>query len=180
MISTALALALSLPVTLQAANETAVAIKNDDPETWSVEYPRIIRPYVVKYRKCLNGANRRVTGEADFEMQHRTDIPRCAEIADETKAGALDAMQGARTRISADEVETLFRNIGRIHIARGRDLDDQFMQRMQAAARAQAAYEDTRPRGLVIEMQDASVVKARTDRTAPNQDQGARSDDAQN
>ena len=176
MISTALALAMSL----QGATESAVAIKNDNPETWSVEYPRIIRPYVVEYRKCLNAANRRVTGEADFEAQHRSDIPRCADISDETKSGAIEAMMGARTRISAQEVDVLFKNIGLIHIARGRDLDDQFMMRMRAAERAQTNYENTRPRGLVIEMQDASVVKAHTDAIAANSDESTGSQNAQN
>lgn len=156
MISTAIALAMSL----QGATETAVAITNDNPETWSVEYPRVIRPYVVEYRRCLNIANRRVTGEANFEMQHRSDIPRCAEVKAENKANALEAMRGAKTAISAQEVEALFQNIGQIHIARGRDFDDQFMLLVKRSEQARADYEESRPKGLVIELHDASVVKS--------------------
>lgn len=160
MISTALALSLSLPLSLQGAAETAVAIKNDDPETWSVEYPRLIRPYVVKYRTCLNVSNRMVTGQPDFEIQHQRDIPRCAETEAEAKANALTAMRGAKTAISAEEVNILFRNIGLIHVARGRDLDDQFIRRIRGAESARQTYEDNKREGLVIEMRDASVVKS--------------------
>ncbi len=159
MISTAIALAMSL----QGATETAIAIKNDNPETWVVEYPRIIRPYVVQYRTCLNVANRLVTGEPDFEIQHRADIPRCTEQEADAKASALEAMRGAKTAISAEEVDLLFRNIGLIHIARGRDLDDQFIQRLRGAERARDTYEENKPKGLVIEMRDASVVKSRAE-----------------
>ncbi|MEL7219629.1 MAG: hypothetical protein AAGK01_14525, partial [Pseudomonadota bacterium] len=67
MISTALALAMSLPLSLQGATETAIAIKNDDPETWTVEYPRVIQPQVIAYRNCLGSSNRMVRGKADFE-----------------------------------------------------------------------------------------------------------------
>ena len=174
MISTALALALSL----QGATETAVAIKNDNPETWSVEYPRLIRPYVVRYRNCLGSSNRIVTGEANFERQHASDIPRCAETKAETKAGALEAMRGARTAISADELDVLFRNIGLIHVARGRDLDDQFKERMQRSAAAINTYEANRPKGLVIELRDASVVKSRAE--VAGQSRNEESQNAQN
>lgn len=151
MILTTLALSMSLPLSLQGVGETAVAIENDNPETWTVEYPRLIRPFVVEYRTCLNAANRRVTGSADFEAQHRSDIPRCAEERAELIAKSNAEMADAKTRISPQEVDTLFRNIGLIHIERGRDLDDQFRQRMEAAQAARDTYEANRPEGLVIE-----------------------------
>lgn len=154
---------LSLLASLQGASDSAVAIKNDNPETWTVEYPRLIRPFVVEYRKCLNVSDRRVTGSADFEMQHRSDVPRCEKAAEKAKAQSNEAMRGAKTALSPAEVDQLFGDIGLIHIARGRDLDDQFRQRVAAAAAAKERYEETRPRGLVIELRDASVVKARTD-----------------
>ena len=64
---------------LQSVGEAVVAIKNDNPETWSVEYPRLIQPYVQDYRRCLAVTNRTVTGVANFEAQHAADLPRCAE-----------------------------------------------------------------------------------------------------
>ena len=157
MLLTSLALVLSL----QSSGETVIAVRNDDPETWSVEYPRLIRPYVAKYRQCLNVSNRSVRGEADFEAQHRTDIPRCAKERDAAMADARAAMLGAKTQLSEDELNTLFRNLGRIHIARGRDLDKQFTDRVAASERSVQEYNDNKPKGLVMELVDGSVVKSR-------------------
>ena len=152
---------------LQTAGEAVVAVKNDNPETWSVEYPRLIQPFVADYRRCLVVSNRKVTGVADFEAQHAADLPRCAERRAKAVADSNAALAGAKTTMTADEVEQLFTNIGRIHIARGADLDRQFTARLAGAEAATAEYQATRPKGLVIELRDASVVKARTDATAP-------------
>ncbi len=161
MITTALVLAMSL----QGATETVVAIKNDDPETWTVEYPRIIQPQVAAYRNCLGSSNRIVRGKADFEMQHRADIPRCAEVALETKAAANEAMVGASTTISAEEVDQLFANIDRIHVARGRDLDNQFTLRLQRAEARQEEYKANRPEGMILD-RSVSEANAETDTTS--------------
>lgn len=153
---------------LQSAGEAVVAIRNDNPETWSVEYPRLIQPYVQDYRRCLGVTNRIVTGVADFEAQHAADLPRCAARRAKAVADSNAALEGAKTAMSAEEIEQLFTNIGRIHVARGADLDKQFRQRLAGAEAASNAYEANRPKGLVIELRDASVVKARTDATAPD------------
>lgn len=154
---------IALVMSLQGAAESASVVKNDDPETWTVEYPRIIRPFVVNYRSCLNGSDRRVTGEPNFEAQHRTDIPRCAKARNEAITASITEMAGAKSKLSQQELDTLFTNIGLIHVARGRDLDDQFKQRIAAAEAARSRYEDEKPKGLVLELQDASVVKARVE-----------------
>jgi hypothetical protein len=151
---------------LQSVGEAVVAIKNDNPETWTVEYPRLIQPYVQDYRRCLKVTNRTVTGIANFEAQHAADLPRCAEQQAKAVADSNAALAGAKTAMTPQEVEQLFANIGRIHIARGADLDKQFRQRMAGAEAASDAYETNRPKGLVIELRDASVVKARTDASA--------------
>jgi hypothetical protein len=161
MIAIAALSLVAAPLTLQAAGEAAIAIKNDDPETWVVEYPRLIRPFVQDYRRCLNVANRRVTGVADFENQHRADVPRCAEARAEAITASKDMMRGAKTPMSDAEIETLFENIGRIHVARGADLDRQFTQTLATAERRAEDYEANRPKGLVIELRDASVIKSR-------------------
>ena len=148
-------------IALQGAGESAVAIKNDTPETWTVEYPRIIRPFVVRYRQCLNISNRRVTGRPDFEDQHRTDVPRCVEDRKEAMEGARAEMATAKTRLNATELNAVFETVAQIHIARGRDLDDQFKQRVAAAQAANTQYEEKRPEGLVLELLDGSVVKTR-------------------
>jgi hypothetical protein len=121
---------------LQSVGEAVVAVKNDNPETWSVEYPRLIQPFVADYRRCLAVTNRRVTGTANFEAQHAADLPRCAD----SRAKAVAASNA--------------------------DLDKQFNDRMAGAQVASETYQTTRPKGLVIELRDASVVKARTDASA--------------
>jgi hypothetical protein len=151
---------------LQGVGEAVVAIKNDNPETWTVEYPRLIQPYVADYRRCLAVTNRRIAGKADFEAQHSGDVTRCAEVKAKAIAQSNADLAGAKTTMSPEEVDRLFDNIGKIHVARGRDLDQQFTSRMAGATAATDAYEATKPKGLVIELRDASVVKARTDATA--------------
>lgn len=152
---------------LQSAGEAAVVVKNENPATSSVEYPRLIQPQVADYRRCLGVTIRRIAGKADFESQHTADLTRCAE----RKAAAIGEANAlflkAKTRLTPAEVEQLFDNIGTIHVARGRDLDQQFTARVTGAQAASDAYEATRPKGLVLELRDASVVKARTDATAP-------------
>lgn len=151
---------------LQGAPATAVAIRNDNPETWSVEYPRLIQPYVADYRRCLAVTNRRIDGTPDFEAQHAADLPRCAARRAKAVADSNAALAGAKTAMSPDEIDQLFTNIGRIHVLRGADLDKQFNARVAGAEAASQAYETSRPKGLVIELHDASVVKARTDASA--------------
>ena len=167
MLFTSLALALSvptiLPTTLQGAAQSAKVVKNDDPETWVVEYPRLIRPFVVQYRQCLNVSDRRVTGKPDFEMQHRLDLPRCEEEREDAMAGATSEMAGAKTRLDPSQLTAVFDTVGFIHIARGRDLDDQFRRRVIATQNAKTTYEEERPKGLVLELFDASVVKSRAE-----------------
>ena len=126
---------------LQSVGEAVVAVKNDNPETWSVEYPRLIQPFVADYRRCLAVTNRRVTGTANFEAKHAADLPRCADSRAKAVAASNAELAGAKTAMTPAEVEQLFANIGRIHIARGADLDKQFNDRM---AGAQVASETTK------------------------------------
>lgn len=148
---------------LQVAGESAVAIRNDNPETWTVEYPRVIQPQVAAYRRCLAVTDRRIAGKADFESQHAADVARCAASRAQAIGEANDILAGAKTTLSPAEVDRLFDSIGKIHVARGRDLDQQFTARITGTQAASDAYEANRPKGLVIELRDASVVKARTD-----------------
>lgn len=167
---------LATLLALQSAGEAAVAITNDNPETWSVEYPRLIQPQVVDYRRCLRVTDRRIAGKADFAAQHAADLARCADRRAVAIAQANAAFVGAKTAMTPAEVEQLFTIIGRIHVARGADLDAQFTSRLAGAAAASDAYEAGRPKGLVIELRDASVVKARTDASAA---QAARDKDSE-
>lgn len=165
---TVLALTLAPLLALQAAGASPVAVKNDAPETWTLEYPRIIQPYVADYRRCLTGQMRTVSGVANFEEQHRSDIDACRDqsVEAEKAANAVLAGRSDYADMTPSDVHEVFEHIGRIHIARGADLDNQFtyIQRSMQAARDQ--YEAEKPKGLVLELRDASVVKARTDATA--------------
>jgi hypothetical protein len=153
---------------LQGVGHAPTAIANDAPETWTLEYPRVIQPFIEDYRRCLTGQMRWVTGEANFEEQHRSDLPRCIEER-ETAQESSDAAVSGRGEYAdytpADMVE-VFDHIGRIHIARGADLDGQFTYLMTRSEAARQDYDAERPPGLVLELHDASVVKARTDATA--------------
>lgn len=162
---TMLSFALAPIFALQGAAETAIAVRNDAPETWSVEYPRIVSPQVEEYRRCLNAVDRRLTGKPDFEAQHRADIPRCETISQAAQEEA-NRVIGGRTEYSEftpERIAETFDHIGRIHIARGADLDSQFRMRIEGAERAQDNYERARPKGLVIELRDASGVEAQVE-----------------
>lgn len=165
---TSLTLIFSPLLVLQAAGEAPVAIENENPETWTVVYPRPLYRYVDDYRNCLRIQMRRVTGEANFEMQHRSDIPRCSEVREKSVTDGYARLQERGDFEDFDEaaVREIFDDVDRIHIARGADLDSQFtyLQRAQRAARDE--YEEDKPKGLVLELHDASVVKAHTDSTA--------------
>ncbi|WP_298470854.1 hypothetical protein [uncultured Erythrobacter sp.] len=164
MISTAIALIMSL----QGVGTTAVAIRNDDPETWTVEYPRVIQPYVADYRGCLTFGMRYVTGVADFEEQHRSDVPRCEQVRAQSIAISINTFADAKTKLTEAQLEELFDDIGKIHIQRGRDLDEQFAMRIAAVQRAEAEGPPARPKPLVIDLPDPSVVKSRSSSPAPS------------
>lgn len=165
---TSLSLILAPMLALQGAGQTAIAVENDAPETWTLEYPRLIQPYVEDYRRCLTSQMRRVSGEANFEMQHRSDVPACADEYEDAQASANSALAGRNeyTDFTPTDVREIFAHLNRIHIARGADLDSQFTFLLRRGELAREEYEAERPKGLVLELHDASVVKARTDATA--------------
>ena len=164
---TSLSLILVPMLALQGTGEAPVAITNADPQTWTLVYPLPMRPYVEDYRRCLSGQMRIVSGEANFEMQHRADIPLCADRLEEAVDGAKAALDSVRdfAAFTKDDVRDVFTDLAAIHIARGADLDGQFTFIQRSMQAAQDQYESERPKGLVLELHDASVVKARTDAT---------------
>lgn len=176
-----LTLILSPLLALQGVGSAPLAVKNDAPETWTLEYPRIIQPFIEDYRRCLTGQMRRVTGEANFEDQHRSDVAKCTEDSEEAQSGANAVLngRGEYEDYTPADISEVFDHIGRIHIARGGDLDSQFTFIMRRSQEMRDEYEAERPKGLVLELRDASVVKARTDATAAaaeadmNQNKGA-------
>lgn len=165
---TSLTLILTPLLALQGVGQAPVALENDAPETWTLEYPRIIQPFIEDYRRCLTGQMRRVTGQADFEDQHRSDVNTCSKEFEEAQAGANRVLSGRGDyqEYSPADIREVFEHLGRIHIARGADLDNQFTYILRRSQELRDDYEAERPKGLVLELRDASVVKARTDATA--------------
>lgn len=165
---TTFTLILSPLLALQAAGQAPVAIKNDAPETWTLEYPRVIQPYIDDYRRCLTGRMRRITGEATMESQHRADLPACEKEFEEAQANSNRVIggRGEYAEYTPADIREVFEHIGRIHIARGADLDGQFSFIVRSMQAHDAEYTQERAKGLVLELRDASVVKARTDATA--------------
>ena len=165
---TSLTLIIAPLLALQGAGQTPIAINNDAPETWTLEYPRIIQPFVEDYRRCLTGRLRTVRGQADFEEQHRSDLMSCEAESLEAQESSNAALAGRAEskEFMPDDVRDIFEHIGRIHIARGADLDNQFTFALRSIEANRAQYEEEKPKGLVLELHDASVVKARTDATA--------------
>jgi hypothetical protein len=154
----------ALGLVMQGAGQTYVALPNDVPETWTVEYPSLIQPFVDDYRRCLNIENRIFRGTAEFEEQHRRDVPRCETVSRKAQGAANDilARRGEAAAFTPEDVAQTFDHVGRIHIARGADLDNQFRSRIEAAAAAQADHERTRPSGLVLELRGAEELTALT------------------
>ena len=118
---TILALSLAPLLALQATGEAPVAIKNDDPETWTLVYPLPMLPYVEDYRRCLTGQMRYVRGQADFETQHRSDVPRCQQQMDDAVRSAKRAIDSVAdfAAFTEGDVRDVFVDLAAIHIARG-------------------------------------------------------------
>ena len=128
---------IGLAIQLQSTGEVAVAIQPDNPETWVVEYPTVISPFVDDYYNCLKSGGHVletlvqfsighvVDGNTFFEEQHRRDIPRCSKL----KADGIEQSQAVLERLGrtdefgAEQITKTFDTIDVIHVARARDLD---------------------------------------------------------
>lgn len=132
------ALALSLQAAPAAQTQDAVI-----SETWELAYDVAITPFVEDYRRCLNYGNRIASGRADFEEQHRTDIPRCAKVYEKSIKASKRMMErrGRAELFTPEDVTRAFDTIGYIHVQRGRFVDDRFKQRRAVLARYRATHE---------------------------------------
>ena len=156
MITTILALAVSL----QSASEVGTAVKNEAPQTWTVEYPRAISPYVAKYYDCLKSREVVMHGATDFETQHRLAVPKCATVraVAAKDANALLARRAKPDEDGSYEVAVTLNTIEMIHIARGKDLDKQMALMAQG-----------RPYERKVEEVPVSVEPATSDNEAATQ-----------
>lgn len=114
-------------MTLQTANEAAVAVRPDEPLTWSLEYPLIISPNVDAYYNCLKSREVLMDDNTTFEEQHRIALASCEKVRVKSFEGASLAIaeRGNPAKETPAELERVFETVGLIHVARGKDLDDQ-------------------------------------------------------
>lgn len=136
-----------LLLALQTTGETDVAVLPDDPETWVLEYPRIIEGDVDAYYGCLRSRNVYVgnTEGGVFEVQHREHVPMCAaQLQKSVKAAnALLAKRKHYEAFTPERIAAVFKTIEYIHISRGRDLDDRLRLHLSDYATYDAAYQQT-------------------------------------
>lgn len=138
-LTTALIIGLQATPVVEAQEPQSPVIS----ETWTIEYDIAILPFIDDYRRCLNYGNRIAGGRADFEEQHRSDLPRCNKLREESIEASVGVLQrrGLGEQYPPEQVADTFYRLGQIHIERGRFIDDRFEQRMAILRR----YENSRP-----------------------------------
>lgn len=137
---------LALAFSLQAMQTESPRENTSSPvisETWELAYDVAITPFIEDYRRCLNYGNRIARGVPDFEDQHRTDIPRCAKVYQESIKASNRMMdrRGRTDQFTPEDVKRAFDMVGYIHVQRGRFIDDRFQQRRQVLAQYQATHQ---------------------------------------
>lgn len=136
-----------LLLALQTTGETAVAVLPDDPETWVVEYPRIIEDDVDAYYGCLRSRNVSVGNEDGgvFEVQHRAHVPMCAQQLEKSVNSAVALLEGRKhyEAFTPQKIAAVFKTLEYIHISRGRDLDDRLRLHLSEHSTYDAAYQQT-------------------------------------
>lgn len=131
--ATTIALAFALHSTAQSEPQQSTVGINlealDKPAYWVTEYPLIIQPLVNDYRRCLNYADRRFRGVADFEQQHAEDLPRCEKVKQQLVAKSEEALRQGRWSevLEPERAGDVFRTVGQVHVERGRAFDRQLM-----------------------------------------------------
>lgn len=144
MLLTSIALAFFLQPSADGAVTSAGAARPGQiSESWTLEYDIAILPYIQDYRRCLNYGNRVASGVADFEQQHRADLPRCEKTRAESIEQSVAALgrRGLSAQYPPEQVAETFYRIGQIHIERGRFIDDRFDQRQAVLAQYRATHE---------------------------------------
>ena len=130
-----IALTLAIFAQATAASPQVASSENGDPtraETWEIAYDIAMTPYIEDYRRCLNYGHRVASGVADFEEQHRSDLPRCADELEEAIEASNAALErrGRSDIMTPDMVARVFAHQGEIHIGRGRNIDQQFTRQI--------------------------------------------------
>lgn len=138
--------ALAPLLVLQASGESVLAGGSEytiEPERWELAYDIAIQPYLDDYKRCLGYGNLVFDGQANVEVQHREDVPRCDALKADSiaKSNAALVRRGRADQMPPAEVERAFTTLAMIHIERGRNLDAQFQLQQRAIEEAQARYQ---------------------------------------
>ena len=141
MLSTLILTAGAVLAMAQQSSQNVTALYPEDRETWVLEYPAVIAPYVEDYYSCLKGGSYAIGPGREFEGQYREDIPRCAEEAssfEQQAAERLSASASGRDMTQGD-VARIFETVRRVHVARGRSLDQTIGTNLRASEATRAA-----------------------------------------
>lgn len=148
----------------QETGAAIVAVKPEDPTTWSLEYPALIEPYIADYYNCLKSRELFVGDGITFEIQHRDAIPQCTkmEVRSFAAANAALAKRGRSGSATPQDVAGFFETIRKIHIARGKDLDVQLAMGLggdpyQAQGMGPANEETQRVKVLMLDRNDPAA-----------------------
>ena len=143
--TTLLALAFLMQAAPAPDSFTSDAVEGREEPYWITEYPIIIQPLVHDYRRCLNYADRRFRGEADFEEQYAADLPRCEKLKQKLIAKSERALRTGRWGevLAPERAGDVFRTVADEHVARGRDFDRQLMALHYAQQARQVSTELT-------------------------------------
>lgn len=136
-----------LLLALQTTGETAVAVLPDAPETWVLEYPRIIQDEIDAYYGCLKsrGVISPRKEKPIFEAQHREHIPKCSKQLENSLTNAKEILIGRKHYEDYDEakIAVAFETVGMIHVERGRQMDSRLDRYVDQHATYDAAYQQT-------------------------------------
>ena len=123
----------------QQGSQAAIRIDPENPLTWTLEYPAIISSYLDNYYNCLRSSDIRIGIDTSFEAQHKQAITGCAKTKGASFKGAthLLAKFGRGEEKSPEYVNNLLDTLEIIHVARGKDLDDQLAIKVSGHAYGQ-------------------------------------------
>lgn len=134
-------------LSLQLSGQGVYVPEPDNPETWVIEYPRIIQEDIAAYYGCLRsrGVSASGTDLPEFEDQHRAHIPLCAKQFQKSLTSANATLSGRKhyAAYTPERIEATLKSISYIHIRRGRDLDNRLRLHLKDHVIYDQAYQQT-------------------------------------
>ncbi len=181
-------LSVAMLLAMQEAGDLVTAPKPEDPETWVLEYPAVIAPYIDDYYGCLRSRGHTSSAVEDpmFENQHRAHIPLCVKRLEKAQAASNAVLDGRKgyAEYTPERIAATFKTIEFIHVARGRDIDNRLRLHLDQYATYDRAYQQTPEEAGRGQTRDATVPEAseeaKRQAIAPNDPQEKVISNAQN